>query len=160
MSEESENLALDLQGLYEVGKYHLPELASYFSGAGSILHETSHSFRQGRLFIAPGKDGSTPGPVAAPWIELRDLLQNIVSTSYDNLTATSDALLVIVEDYASTDSETADQLNGVGDDLGLKGESDADYGNQDYNDYQSDEAPPKAGESSVDPALPLPDGMT
>jgi hypothetical protein len=110
MSRHGYELGVDLADLYAVGRYILPELESTYAtlnrDVARTLSEDSEAFKE----YGPVGD---PGSLESAWTNLRDLLQDYLGTSANNMDAAAAAIVSIADNYASTDGEAAKTLHSI-----------------------------------------------
>ena len=106
MGVDQDKLAVDLFELWEIGKVYLPRVANDYATAADRLHRTRRL--DGQVFRLPGTNGqSDAGP---SWERLRDKVQELCRDSSENLIASGEALIRIMNDYAEQDQNNAAKL--------------------------------------------------
>ena len=111
-----ENLVAALDDLWKAGAIQLPHMAVQYAQSNRDAHNAGWRESEGfdRNMIASGrgiwyealKTSTTPSPVAEPFQALRQLLQQAVGHTAEQLEASGRALVIIGESYADEDTAT------------------------------------------------------
>jgi|HigsolmetaAR206D_1030411.scaffolds.fasta_scaffold06125_4 hypothetical protein len=103
MPNSGVDLGADLYDLWKAGKGNLPAVAREFVSARSALDRSEQGLSS--AFMRPAEfGGGTYGPVYAPWTQLRDTLEKILSDTANHLEQAAEALCLAATEYARTDS--------------------------------------------------------
>lgn len=138
-------LSLDIQRLWEMGAYDMPNLSGLYANASAELHKST--LAEGRLFVTPnsGGDGTVNEALSEVWMSVRDTLQTLMANSADNYRDIGEAVVKAAEDYASTDEAFKVELDAERSRL----QGDEDYGTppEPGAPVSPDDPPPSSGNS-------------
>ncbi len=106
VTQPDNEIGVDLYTLWVAGAVLLPRTAEVCEDNNQDVHNTA--FWQDTAF---NDDWGFPGPVSAPWIALRDAVQQVLSTTAINTDLAGHALVAIANNYANTDTAAGETMH-------------------------------------------------
>lgn len=103
---DSEELAVELHGLYRAGKVNLPIIANQFVAANGKVNNTNKNAPAAFKQI-----GGQTSQIYETWVDVRDKLQTHLGNSGKHVHNIAEAVIETMNDYKETDQCAADELD-------------------------------------------------